>query len=161
MAEIEKLKFKVGLSGSHPDKQPAFRICINGNEKVYGDLSASVNDTEYFEFEADLAEGKNTLDIMLFNKKFGDTQLDENGNIINDLLLNIDSVEIEDIDLGSLKWTLSEYFPDYPPPYVRSHMSENKSAPAEVVKNCVNLGWNGKWSLTFESPFYVWLLENL
>jgi len=161
MAEIEKLKFKVGLSGSHPDKQPTFRICINGDEKVHGDLSASVNDTEYFEFEADLAEGKNTLDIMLFNKKFGDTQLDENGNIINDLLLNIDSVEIEDIDLGSLKWTASEYFPDYPPPYVRSHMLENKSAPAEVVKNCVNLGWNGKWSLTFESPFYVWLLENL
>ena len=57
MAEIEKLKFKVGLSGSHPDKQPTFRICINGDEKVHGDLSASVNDTEYFEFEDDLAEG--------------------------------------------------------------------------------------------------------
>jgi len=161
MAEIEKLKFKVGLSGSHPDKQPTFRICINGDEKVHGDLSASVNDTEYFEFEADLAEGKNTLDIMLFNKKFGDTQLDENGNIINDLLLNIDSIEIDEIDLGTLRWTASEYFPDYPPPYVRSHMSENKSAPPEIVKNCVNLGWNGKWSLTFESPFYIWLLENL
>jgi hypothetical protein len=160
MVETEKLAFQVGLSGSHLDKQPAFRICINGDEKVYGNLEA-VDNTEYFKFEAELAEGKNTLDIMMFNKKFGDTQLDENGNIISDLLLNIDSIAIDDIDLGSLKWTASEYFPDYPPPYVNSYLAENKSAPAEVVKNCVNLGWNGKWSLTFESPFYVWLLENL
>jgi hypothetical protein len=161
MAETEKLKFKVGLSGINPDKQPAFRICINCDEKVYGDLTASVNSTEYFEFEVDLTEGKHTLDIMLVNKKYGDTQLDENGNIINDLLLNIDSIEIDDIDLGTLRWTASEYCPSYPPPYVRSHMSENKSPPPAIVKNCINLGWNGKWSLAFESPFYIWLLENL
>ena len=161
MAETEKLSFRVGLSGTHPDKQPAFRICINGDEKVYGNLTESVNNVEYFDFETELTEGKHTLDIMLVNKKYGDTQLDENGDIINDLLLNIDSVEIDEIDLGSLKWTASEYIPDYPPPYVNSHMTENKSPPSKIVKNCVNLGWNGKWSLTFESPFYIWLLENL
>ena len=161
MAETEKLKFKVGLSGTHPDKQPAFGICVNGEQKAYGNLTASVNNTEYFEFEVDLTEGKHTLDIMLVNKKYGDTQLDENGNIINDLLLNIDSIEIDDIDLGTLRWTASEYCPSYPPPYVRSHMSKNKSPPPAIVKNCINLGWNGKWSLAFESPFYIWLLENL
>ena len=64
MAETEKLKFKVGLSGTHPDKQPAFGIYINGDEKVHGDLTASVNSTEYFEFEVDLTEGKHTLHLM-------------------------------------------------------------------------------------------------
>lgn len=161
MVETEKLKFKVGLSGTSPDKQPKFRICIDGDEKAFGDLVKSVNETEYFEFEAEIPEGKHTLDIMLFNKRYGDTQLDTEGNIISDMLLNIDSIEIDEIDVGTLKWSASEYRPDYPNPYTNSYLKENKEPPPEVIKNCVNLGWNGTWSLTFESPFYIWLLENM
>ena len=65
MVETEKLKFKIGLSGTHPDKQPQYRICVNDDEKVHGDLTASVNETEYVEFEADVTEGKHTLCLLM------------------------------------------------------------------------------------------------
>jgi len=161
MAETEKLKFKVGSSGTSPDKQPQYRIGINGKGKVFGVLSAGVNETEYVEFESSLTEGPQSLEIELLNKGYGDTMTDENGEIISDFLLNIDSIEIDEIDLGTLKWTLSEYYPIYPRDYVNHVLAETGNKPDEVVKSCVNMGWNGKWTLPLESPFYIWLLENL
>jgi hypothetical protein len=74
--------------------------------------------------------------------------------------LNIDSIEIDEIDLGSLLWTASKYYPNYPVVYKTKMQSEGVNLP-ELVDNCVNLGWNGKWTLPFQSPFYIWLLENI
>ena len=31
----------------------------------------------------------------------------------------------------------------------------------ETFKNSPTMGHNGTWTLTFSSPFYMWLLENL
>lgn len=158
--ETEKLKFKIGLSGT-TDKAPQYRISIDGVEQVFGNLTTSPNETEYIEFEAELEEGDRNLEIEFLNKGFGDTVTDEKGEIISDMLLNIDSIEIDDIDLGTLKWTLSDYKPQYPNRYVQTVVKDTGKKPDESVKSCVNLGWNGKWSLPFQSPFYIWLLENL
>ena len=159
--ETEKLKFKIGLSGTHPDKQPQFVLSLDGIVQLHTELTKQPNETEYFEFEFEVEEGDHTLDIELMNKKYGDTVLDESNNIISDMLLNIDSIEIDDIDLGVLKSTLSEYRPNYPEMYVNYLLESTGKEPSEIVKNCVNMGWNGKWSLPFQSPFYVWLLENI
>ena len=159
--ETEKLKFKIGLSGT-VEKQPQYRISVNSLELALGHLTVPPGETEYIEFEADIEEGNNKLEIELVNKGFGDTVLDEQGNIISDLILNIESIEIDDIELGAIKWSGSEYRPQYPARYVSSFYKENnKTHPPEVIKNCVNLGWNGKWTLPFQSPFYIWLLENI
>jgi hypothetical protein len=160
MGEKETLAFKIGLSRSSDKKPTEFKISINGNNIVHSKLSKSVNETEYFEFSHDITEGDNTLEISLLNKGFGDTVLDSDGNIISDLLLNIDSVEIDEIDLGSLKWTLSQYEPIYPERY-RVEAQKRGEDLSSSVKNCVNLGWNGTWKLPFTSPFYIWLLENI
>ena len=161
MAETEKLKFKVGLSGTHPAKQPQYRISIGGKGKVFGVLSSAVNETEYVEFDVTLQEKPQTLEIEFLNKGFGDTVLDENGEILSDFLLNIDSIEIDEIDLGTLKWTLSQYHPIYPHDYILNVIKETGKEPDKVIHSCVNMGWNGKWVLPFQSPFYIWLLEDL
>ena len=62
------------------------------------------------------------------------------------MLLNIKSVEIDEIDLNQVPWNLGEYRPAH---------------NTEVIRNCVNLGWNGSWSLTWTNPFYIWLLESM
>ena len=62
----------------------------------------------------------------------------------------------EEIDLGALLWTASVYNPKYPESY---NNLQQKSILD--VKNCVNLGWNGSWSLTWTNPFYIWLLESM
>jgi len=158
--EQENLHFKIGVSGSSSKKQPKIRILINNEEQVTDQLVVDENTTQYFEFDATVPEGACFLGIELLNKTTLDTVLDANGNIIEDLLLNIDSVEIDEIDLGSLLWTASDYRPDYPEKYQLEMSNQGKDLPVSV-KNCVNLGWNGRWTLPFTSPFYIWLLENI
>jgi hypothetical protein len=161
MLEKETLHFRIGLSGSSDKKHPEFRISINGREYVARQqLTAGVNETEYFDFNVEIEEGDYSLSIELLNKSMFDTVLDSDGNIVNDLLLNIDSIEIDEIDLGSLLWTASEYKPDYPEKHRLKTIQAGKELP-ETVKNCVNLGWNGRWILPFTSPFYIWLLEHI
>ena len=63
------------------------------------------------------------------------------------MLLNIDSIEIDEIDISELKWSASEFVADDP------------NRP--TLQECVNLGWNGSYQLKFTSPFYLWLLENM
>ena len=69
------------------------------------------------------------------------------------MLLNIVSVEIDEIDLGHLTYSLSEY-------HVSQYVEYNGEI-TNLVKNCVNLGWNGTWQLSWNTPFYIWLLENI
>ncbi len=156
MENTETLKFKIGLSGSSSKKNPEFSIGISGKEYVKAKLTGGPNAIEYFEFECELAEADYTFELTLLNKLPFDTIQDENGKIIEDMLLTIESLEVDSIELGQLKWSLSTYYPKYP----NSYLNENQKSVNEV-KNCVNLGWNGTWQLAFKSPFYIWLLENI
>ena len=155
----ETLHFKIGLSSSL-GKSPEFVISVNDTQFFDTKLTGKSNETEYFEFDAELNEGNCFLKIEFKNKTVYDTVLDMNGNIVEDLLLNIDSIEIDEIDLVFLLWTASDYRPDYPSVY-KAKMQAQGIELSESIKNCVNLGWNGKWILPFQSPFYIWLLENI
>jgi len=147
MSDQETLHFKIGLSRSSTKKQPKFKIYVNNTELVCAELTGAAHTTEYFEFDAAVDEGDCHLAIEFLNKSVHDTVLDVNGNIIEDLLLNIESIEIDDIDLGQLIWSNSEF------------VATDPNRP--TLKNCVNLGWNGSYQLKFNSPFYLWLLENM
>jgi hypothetical protein len=91
------------------------------------------------------------LQIRLANKTDYDVVKDssdtENFNIVKDMLLNIDSICIDDIDIAHLMWSESEFVGDDP------------NRP--ILKKCVNLGWNGTYVLEFTTPFYLWLLEKM
>ena len=142
----ETLKFRIGLSGTFWDKVPQFSILLNGMRLASGYANSQCT---FHEFSIDVDEDKvHILEIRLENKTNEDTvENTDKTAILKDMLLNIDSIEIDEIDLGELKWSLSEFIPD------------NIHRP--VLKNCVNLGWNGSFKLKFTSPFYLWLLENM
>lgn len=154
MSELtEILKFKIGLSGTFFDRRPEYVIKINDQEYVKNTVSVNSDEIFYVEFDADLNAYENyCLNISLVNKTNKDTKVVD-GAIVNDMLLNVVSVEVDEIDLGSLIWTASEYFPDHP----REFNGEIVSS----LKNCVNLGWNGTYKLPFTTPFYIWLLESI
>jgi len=160
MTEQEILNFKIGLSGTSLNKQPLFKICVNDVEYVNRTLSKPPNETEYFEFNATVSEGECNLTIIFLNKQNVDTIKNHQGTIISDFLLNIDSIEIDDIDIGSLKWSLSDYQPEYPEEYIQTQRNLGIDLQ-KSIRNCVNLGWNGRWILSFHCPFYIWLLENI
>jgi hypothetical protein len=145
----ETLSFKIGLSGTFWDKKPKCSVLIN--DKVIQQLELD-NEITYVEFTAEFEENTvNKLGIRLENKEDSDTvaiELDGGGHdILKDMLLNVESIEIDDISLDSLIWSASVYVPDDP------------GRPS--LDQCVNLGWNGEYILEFTSPFYLWLLEKI
>ena len=148
MAEIEKLHFKIGIAGTYWEKKPIYSISIDDAVLFTKEIDTASEEVSYLEFDHDCAEGTVKLKIRLENKDWTDTiQNDDKTAILKDMLLNIKSVEIDEIDLGHLIFSKSEF------------VGDDSSRP--TLDNCIDLGWNGTWTLTFESPFYIWLLENL
>lgn len=150
--KLEKIQFKIGLSGTYWGKKPQYEILVNDHKYHEGIIQLEPNQTEFFEFTIDVEEDQDhKLQIRLVNKTDKDVVKDvddkDNFKIVNDMLLNIDSIWIDDIDLCGLMWSESRFVGDDP------------SRP--VLKNCVNLGWNGTYILDFSSPFYIWLLEKM
>jgi hypothetical protein len=144
----ETLHFKIGLAGTYWAKQPEYSILIN--DKIYnaGTITEASGETFYVEFDAEVEEGDCALKIRLENKDFTDTvQNEDKTEIVKDMLLNIRSVDIDDINLGNLIYTKTQFVGDDP--------------ARPVLDKCQDLGWNGAWILAFESPFYIWLLENI
>ena len=151
--EKETLHFKIGISGTYWDKKPHYTVWVDSEKLSDSHIHGGNKEIEYVEFDVDVTEGVHELKIRLENKTHRDTETDGQGNILNDMLLNIESIEIDEIDFGNLMWSVSEFIPDHP-----------QKINGEIIsslKNCVNLGWNGTYTIKFESPFYLWLIENL
>jgi hypothetical protein len=159
MANTEKLKFRLELWAEHWDKKPIAEIKINSDSKFKEEIDGTEDKPTLIDFEHELVEGeKYDLQIIRSNKDSKQTVV-ENGNIIKDQLLNIKSIEIDEIDIGALVYE-GVYTPAYPEPWATQQRDAGKELP-ESFKNVTKIGHNGTWSLQFESPFYMWLLENL
>ena len=148
----EKLSFRVyfkpGILVSK-NKWPEYRICINDTEYRHG----FATDQAPVSFYADLEEGENHLQISFINKNHNrDTIVDDKNNVIDDLHLQIDKIEIDDIELGSL---LRKSV------YELDEEVQLDGNPVKTLPNHLFMSWNGTVTLTFTSPFYLWLLENL
>jgi len=138
---METVHVRLGLSGTYWGKQPQYRVLAN--EQVIREGLAG--ELEYIEFDFEY-DGQAVLSVELLNKESSDTV--ENADktaIVQDLLLNIESLEVDEIDLEQIPREQSVYT-----------TQDNRT-----IDKCVNLGWNGTWRLTWTDPFYLWLLENM
>ena len=141
----ESVEIKINLSANTwEDRYPGARMYIN-KELIFDGL---ISQPEEISWNGELLEDNHSIVIEMYNKQDGDTVLDDNGNILKDVILNIDNISIDDIELEQLLHTNSVYYP------------QSEYAPG-IVKECVNLGWNGRWELKFSVPTYLWFLENL
>ena len=145
----ENLNFSISLTGTYWDKKPQFSVWLNDHVIVQSEIASEAE--QIVNFERKIVEGPNSLKIRLENKTTSDTVI-ENGEVVKDMLLNIDNITIDDISLGNLLWS-AEYVLDRPQQY--------KGQTIDHLDGCVNLGWNGTYTLKFTSPFYIWLLEKL
>lgn len=144
---METLKFRIGLSGTYWDKKPQYSVWLNETSYAKGTVSGASNEIEYIEFDAELPDdAEQLLSIRLENKDNKDTILNgDRSEIVKDMLLNIESIEVDSIDVGTLRWSASEFVGDDP--------------ERPLLEGCVNLGWNGTYKFKFSTPFYLWLLE--
>jgi hypothetical protein len=148
----ESLLIKLGVSGTFWDRRPEYRVSFNGTPIAHAHVQAESGVTEYIEFTAEYSTDHAVLAVELLNKRPTDTV--ENADktaIVQDMTLDIVSLEIDDIDMMPLLHKSSEYRPVYPEHY----------SGEPVLREYVTLGWNGIWSITWTKPFYLWLLEHL
>jgi hypothetical protein len=148
MNDLERVHVKLGISGTYWDKRPQYRVEYNDTVVCQGEITGESDVVEYVEFDCEYNTDEVELQVFLTNKTDTDTvQSEDKTTIVRDMLLNIVSCEIDEIDLGNLVYSHSEFVAD--------------DAKRPTLKNCVNLGWNGAWCLRWTNPFYIWLLENI
>jgi hypothetical protein len=86
----------------------------------------------------------------MFGKLPEHTKVDEQGNIVQDAVLKIDGVKFDDIEIDQLLSEQAVYQHDF-----------NGNGPQVQEKFYGAMGCCGRVTLQFESPVYLWLLENL
>jgi hypothetical protein len=123
-----KLKLDGVLIGSMP---------LDENEKL-------------FAYEFDDTPKNHRFEIELCNKKPEHIKLNENGEIIEDVTVEIFDVCLSNIDLGQVFYGKSLYFHDH-----------NGSSKPVVGQFFRQLGCNGTIQFDFYTPAYVWLMENI
>jgi hypothetical protein len=142
------------------DKPPHAEILIGDQRHFDGDITATEDNPQVIEFEHELNEGEQyELVIKRSGKDNNETVLDEKGERIKDQLLHIKSIEIDEIDIGAMVYE-GVYTPKYPEPWA-TQQRESGQDLKDSFKNVTSMGFNGTWNFRFESPFYMWLLENL
>jgi hypothetical protein len=95
-------------------------------------------------------DGDHELRFVLKNKLPEHTQVDAEGNIINDLTISISDIKFDGIDCQYLTATLAEYRHDF-----------NGTSKPTSQSFYGDIGCNGTVSLKFSTPIYIWLLENM
>ena len=156
----EKLKFKLELYATMWDKPPTAEVMVNDQSFFKGEIRSTEQSPTQIEFETELEGDKqHSLRIIHSGKTSNQTVVNEKGDLLKDQLLNIKNIEIDEIDIQGLIYE-GVYTPTYPEPWA----TQQRQAGVELqesFKNVTKTGHNGEWKLTFESPFYMWLLENL
>jgi chaperonin GroEL (HSP60 family) len=156
----EKLRFKLELYATMWDKPPHAEILINDHVHFESDITGTEDKPDLIEFEHELEEGKEySLVINSSKKSINQTVVNDKGDVLKDQLLNIKSIEIDEIDIGALVYE-GVYTPTYPEPWA-TQQHEAGIELQKSFKNVTKMGHNGEWRFKFASPFYIWLLENL
>ena len=156
----EKLKFKLELYATMWDRPPVAEILMNDKSYFKGDITTTEDKPTLIEFEHECEEGKDhRLVIKRSGKGENQAVVNDKGDLLKDQLLNIKSIEIDEIDIGALVYE-GTYTPDYPEPWT-TQQREAGVELQESFKNVTRMGHNGTWKFKFASPFYMWLLENL
>ena len=168
----EKLEFKIELYATMWDQPPHAEILINDQSCFKKDITGTMEKPDVIQFHYDLEEGQK-YDLIIkrsgkpnyrrswprWHQNRNQTVVNEKGDILRDQLMHIKLIEIDEINIGGLVYN-GEYTPRYPEPWASQQRHAGVELP-ESFKNVTTMGHNGQWKLSFESPFYMWLLENL
>lgn len=95
-------------------------------------------------------DGEHELRIVISGKTAEHTKIDEHGNIIKDVVVNIPTVTIDDIDVDQLFNEKCVYTHNF-----------NGTQPEIQDTFYGAAGCNGTISFRFTTPIYLWLLENM
>ena len=117
------------------------------DQKQFDQIIAGTVDCEC---EVNEDQADHLLKFVMKNKTNAHTQIDSDGNIINDARLTVENVAFEGIVLGQLFLDQAVYIHDF-----------NGTQPQIDDKFFGEMGCNGELKLCFTTPVYLWLLDNM
>ena len=144
---MDKITVKFDLTSSDYAAALGFDVLLD--DKVLLSIE-HVKEATPVSVEIDDDEGKHEFKFVMKNKTQEHTVVDENSNIIKDAMLSIANVTFDEIKLGHMFVEQSVYH----------HSFNGSQAPVED-KFFGDMGCNGYVSLRFDTPIYLWLLENM
>jgi len=109
-----------------------------------------VADTVNFTHDFEDAVGDRQLQFLMKNKTQDHTTIDKLGNILTDCRLCIEKLSFDEIDLRQIFIEQAVY-------------EHNRNGTTDKVQEKFygEMGCNGTVTLTFTTPVYLWLLENM
>lgn len=139
---------KLSLAASAPGGHIGLQIRLN-NQIIFD--SGEALDKYVIEHTfIDSDDTVHVLEIEMLGKLPSDTKIDSQGQILSDQSIVIENIAFDDIALGQLVTDLSTY-------------THNFNGSQDTVQDTFHgiMGCNGTVRLTFTSPVYLWLLENM
>lgn len=144
---MNTIKINCVLNTTNPSVPLGAEIWVDNNR---------VFDTDHLEglykFEHQLVEddAEHELRFVLKNKQEEHTIVNESGNIISDACLTITDISFDEIMLGQIVVDKAIYTHNF-----------NGAGEKIQTKFYSDIGCNGEVSLKFNTPIYLWLLENM
>lgn len=102
------------------------------------------------EITLDDSESDHLLEIELRGKTQQHTKIDEQGNIIDDVIVSLKNIKLDDLAMEHTFINHCVYTHDF-----------NGTGSIIADKFAGHMGCNGIVSFAFSTPAYLWLLENL
>lgn len=150
---MEKINIKVGLSittHNNVSEHPYVNISLNG----YPQFGEHCDKDSVVEIDVEIEDDtENYLTVEYHNKDAKqDVQIGHDGVISKDKRVEITSISFDDIELDLFELTDPNTF--------KYESIDPQGADAHGF-DATKLSWNGKTTLRFTTPIYIWLLENL
>jgi hypothetical protein len=130
-----KLEFKV----TECNGWPTVNFLID--DDLYHDYHFS-QEHEIVELPVDLLNGTHQLDIEIYGKRPINTQVDSNGNIVKDQIIELVNIYFNDIKLPEYYMYIGVY-----------------KFNGQEYKQALMWGCNGVWSWQFGSPILTWAMD--
>lgn len=135
------------VTTNNPDTALGFEAWLD--DKIMFDADRVQQSTEISISVAD-EDAEHVLRLVLKGKCIDHTTVDSDGNILSDTVLTISDLAFDGIVLGQMLYDKATYVHDF-----------NGSGKQVEDKFYGIMGCNGTVSLTFSTPVYLWLLENM
>lgn len=140
---ISKIRLQLTADHSH------LPVCVRLDDQIIYQARPGPDPTDVMGWFDDDVADVHRLTIELQDKTEQDTVLDQQGNIIKDHQIFVDSICIDDIDISQVFYDLSTYTHDG-----NGHEELHARHFYRVM------GCNGVVIFEFTSPVYAWLLEH-
>jgi len=143
------VQFNCQIETTDPAVPLSMQILLDDREIFH---SAYMHELSPVKFEHHMpdVDGDHTLIFRLSGKLPEHTRIDAEGTIIQDAYIRITDLSFEGIDITNLLDKNTAYMHD-----------TNGTQPMGKHEFFENMGCNGDVILTFKTPIYLWILENM